>query len=256
MKIIIFQIFLIVVGAEEKCIFVNDGFWLDTTMYWKIIKCDDNIYVTSYHDNKFSVKPVLIFFECPNSASNLHNFLQFSNVSNFESVTRIVVHNCELPELFSMLEVQFPKLVTFSIQNTQWTKKFFDKATKLKKILVNVMNSFDIETLPFSRMLYLEYILLNGSGSVSTTIKDRLKSTYRKALKKDALADNSHLINVAMKSCNIETLPGSLFGNSSNVEYIDFSKNEITHVPNTLFTKLTKLQAINFAGNQIASIDL
>ena len=236
----------IVVCAEEKCHLVHH----ETQDYFeeaqKMITCDVDIHFNlEYHQKPYN-EPYKMDVVCDDPASRFYNLLPFLNVSNFESVEELWVTNCELPELYSMLQENFPKLRCLDLVEISLPKKFFNIETKLEEISVSEVKEIEIENLSLFRMPELKKIALTG-------IENNL---FPLVLKKDALADMPHLTHVLVYRCSIKMLPETLFTNSTNIRQIDFFNNDITHIPNTLFTNFTELQTIDIRGNKITSIDL
>ena len=146
---------------------------------------------------------------------------------------KLNVTNCGLPQLYSMLQMKFSKVFHLNLVNTNFTKKFFDKETKIEEIVVDYVIDMEMEDLPFQKIPRLRKIDLSWSGSSSFV------------LKKDALADIPHSTHLTIRSSNIEMLPDTLFKNSTNVQHVDFNHNGIKHVPSAIFKNLNKLQTIN-----------
>ena len=243
LKLIIFQIFLIVVCAEDKCHKIPHESQDSVKVHQKL-KCVPDINVELDYCNPSVDDTYSISFECENRASSFHDLLLFFNVSDLEAVKELRVINCALPEQYSMLEVKLQKMVRLNLEETSLSKTFFDEETEIEEIRIYHGNVMNMENFPFFKMPKLKKIDFLSSGSPALVLKE------------DALADIPHLTHVTMKSCNIQMLPDTLFRNSSNVQHIDFNSNAIENVPNTLFTNLTNLQTLKFKNNNIASIDL
>ena len=243
LKIIIFQILLIVVCAEDKCHKIPHESQ-DSVKVHQNLKCDHDINVELEYRNISVDKPYSISFKCENRSSSFHDLLPFFNVSDLEAVERLDIAKCQLPQQYSMLESKFPKVVRLNLVNIRLTRHFFHKRTRIEEIEVSNVIVMNMDNLPLLKMPKLRKIDLHWCGSPILV------------LKKDALADIPHLTHVTIMYSKIKMLPDTLFRNSTNIQHIDFSYNAIEHVPNTLFTNLTKLQTIDFSNNIIASIDL
>ena len=243
LKTLIFQIFLVVVCAEEKCRLVSNLYdYLDFTR--KQFQCDQKREVNLDYHETIDDEPYSISFRCGYPASSMYDLLPFFNVSDLEPVEELIVSYCQLPKLYSTLEEKFPNVFRLILEHTRSLENFFDKETNIEEIKVNGENVMKMENFPFLKMPKLRKIDLHWCGSPILVLKN------------DEFADIPHLTHVTIWSCRVGILPDTLFRNSTNIQHIDFSYNAIKHVPNTLFTNLSKLQTIGLSNNQITSIDL
>ena len=230
LNIIIFQIFLIVVCPSKKCYLFH---------VVKDVKCDHDIEIFLRYRQMSDDKPYSTNVICSNPSSNFYNLIPYLNVSNLVSVETLNLRICKFQKLYSTLGEMLPKVFHLNLKHTRLSNESFDKKTVKEEIEVKYDEDF-----PFLRMPKLKKIDLIQS-SVSILV-----------LKNDALSGNPYLTYVRIRSCWVHMLPDTLFGNSTNIQHIDFSYNKIRNVSNSLFTNLTKLQIISFRSNMIESIDL
>ena len=107
---LIFQIFFVVVCAEEKCRRVSNVHdFLDITR--KQFQCDQKRDVNLYYHETIDDEPYSISFSCGNPVSSMYDLLPFFNVSDLEPVKQLIVSYCQLPELYSTLKEKFPNVV-------------------------------------------------------------------------------------------------------------------------------------------------
>ena len=252
-KIIIFEIILIVIRAEELCRLIHHE--LETMDHvTKEVKSGRDIKIFLKYRNASVDEPYAIEFSCLKPAEKFYDLLPFLNVSDLESAENLAIKKCELPELYSMLEAKLPNVLCLRLINTRLAQKFFDEKTKIEEINVNHRSFIEIKYFSFNRMPKLKSIFLSRFSSNITNGK-LIQRTNSLVLKKDEFADNPHLTHVKIQYCYIQKLPSTLFGNSTDVQHIDFNNNDISHVPNNFFKKLIKLLSINLEHNNIAHIN-